>query len=366
MLRSTLEFRMELYPDEERMCRDLYYLDKSRLRILASGLHACRLDHREILVVELVSVAMTFRYLFRAIYAICQRILLEPAVICTEPHGTALDGGTLLVLHEVDNRDRGGRVDFRGYSILETEHVPGKLDNCHLHTETDTEKRHIVLPRIPDRNYLSLKATLTESWRNKDSVHVPEFLLSIVIIEILTVYAVDIDLAFIGGSGMHKRLEYRLVGILKFNIFPDKGDVHTALGMEQFVKELVPLCKIRLRKRLQPEMVEDKLIEFFRLHVQRHRIYGLSIHGLYDMPRLHIAEQGYLAADFRGKPVFRTADYDIRLDSVLLEHLNGMLCRLGLEFLCGTQIRHEGKVYCHAVLLGKFPLELTHGLYERL
>ena len=43
-----------------------------------------------------------------------------------------------------------------------------------------------------------------------------------------------------------------------------------------------------------------------------------------------------------------------------------MLSRLGLEFLGSAEVRDECQMDCEAVLLGKFPLELTDSLHERL
>ena len=63
--------------------------------------------------------------------------------------------------------------------------------------------------------------------------------------------------------------------------------------------------------------------------------------------------------------MFRTADKYVRLHSVLLQQLDRMLGRLGLELFGRTQIRHESQVYHQTVLIRQFPLKLTHGLDER-
>ena len=61
-----------------------------------------------------------------------------------------------------------------------------------------------------------------------------------------------------------------------------------------------------------------------------------------------------------------SAYYDIRLDTALLELLDRMLRRFGLEFLRGAQIRHQSQMNGHAVLLRKLPLKLADGFHERL
>ena len=165
---------------------------------------------------------------------------------------------------------------------------------------------------------------------------------------------------------MDERLEDRLVCILKLHILAHESDVHLRLRVEELVQKLVPFSEVRLRKILDAEMIQHKLVELLRLHVERHGVYRRRVHRLNHMTGLHIAEESHLPADFRGKLVFRAADNDVRLHTVLLKHLHRMLRRLGLKLLGCAQVRHESQVDGHAVLLRKLPLKLAHRLDERL
>ena len=59
------------------------------------------------------------------------------------------------------------------------------------------------------------------------------------------------------------------------------------------------------------------------------------------------------------------ADQYVRLYSVLLQELDRVLGRLRLQLLGRTQVGHQGQVNHQAVLVGKLPLQLPHGLDER-
>ena len=56
----------------------------------------------------------------------------------------------------------------------------------------------------------------------------------------------------------------------------------------------------------------------------------------------------------------------LTLDARRLERLDGMLGRLGLQFLGGPQVRHQRQVDAHQVLFGHLPLELPDRLDEGL
>ena len=84
------------------------------------------------------------------------------------------------------------------------------------------------------------------------------------------------------------------------------------------------------------------------------------------MARLDVAEKGDLAPEFRSQFHLCAADYDVRMDTGLLEHLDGVLRRLCLEFLRRAQVRYQSQVYADEILVRQLPLKLTDRLHERL
>ncbi len=67
-----------------------------------------------------------------------------------------------------------GIAKLRTVRILKTEHIPCKLDYRKLHTEAESEKRHIVPSGVFDRPDLPIDPALAKSARNKDSVEPSE------------------------------------------------------------------------------------------------------------------------------------------------------------------------------------------------
>ena len=64
--------------------------------------------------------------------------------------------------------------------------------------------------------------------------------------------------------------------------------------------------------------------------------------------------------------MLRAADKDIRPDSHSLQVLDAGLGRLGLQFPGSFQVRDQGDMDQHGILMSYFMLELTDGLQEGL
>ena len=69
--------------------------------------------------------------------------------------------------------------------ILIAEHVAGKFDNHHLHTEADTECRNIMLTGVLSCDYLALYASVAEAWTDEDSILTCEFLSYVLLCDVL-------------------------------------------------------------------------------------------------------------------------------------------------------------------------------------
>ena len=172
VFRRTLEFRMELYSYEERMGRDLDNLHKACLRIASGSLHPGLLDYGQVIVVELVSVSVSFGNQFLAVYPVCERTFLYLAVVCSKTHRAPFDSSALLVFHQVYYRGGCSRIHLCGNGILESEDIAGELHDAHLHPQTYAEERHIVLPCIPDGNDLAFETSLSESRSHEYCIHI--------------------------------------------------------------------------------------------------------------------------------------------------------------------------------------------------
>ena len=176
---------------------------------------------------------------------------------------------------------------------------------------------------------------------------------------------VDIDLAVIGHSGVHEGLLDGFICVLKFDILAHKGYIHLLFGVAQFCKECLEPPQLGLAG-FERQMVADHTIESLRLHIQRHLVDAPGVDALDYVAGLDVAEEGHLAADLRREFLLRAADYNVGMDSGLLQCLDGVLSGFGLEFSGRRQIRDQSEVYAHQVLFWHLPLELTDCLEEGL
>ena len=165
---------------------------------------------------------------------------------------------------------------------------------------------------------------------------------------------------------MDERLEDGLIRVLKLDILADKCDIYLMLRMIQSIQETLELCKIRLRKIFDMEMIQNHLIETLPFHVHRNLVNGRSVDGLDHVARLYVTEQSHLSSDIGSKFLFSTANDNVRMYTGLLKHLYRVLCRLGFQLLGCSQVRHQCKVDACEVLLRKLPLQLSDSLKERL
>ena len=131
---------MELGADEPTVAGDFDNLHQVALGIHANALHAVFLVFVFIKVIELISVAMAFADLWRAVDLGHTAAFTQVAVVGTQSHGATQVGNGLLLLHHVDDIVRSiGHLARVG--VFVTQHVAGKLDDHHLHAEANAKGR---------------------------------------------------------------------------------------------------------------------------------------------------------------------------------------------------------------------------------
>ena len=167
---SARIFRMELSADIPFLVGNLDNLDKVGLRVATCTLHAMSLIFVDILVVELIAVAMALADLTAAIYLCYTAISQEVALICAKAHRTAHIGDVFLFFHDVD--DIVGRVliHLATVGIGQMEHIARELNDHNLHAEADAEGRHVVLSAVLSCQYLSFYASCAEPRADDDAV----------------------------------------------------------------------------------------------------------------------------------------------------------------------------------------------------
>src|SRR5579864_3875564 len=163
------ELRVELRSDEERMLRQLDYLDQLIDRTPGEH-HAFLLQGFEVIVVELVAMTVPLHNGVSAVYAMCLSAGLEQAFLGAEAHGAAHVGLIAALLDcaatvapfcdETDDRVGGAAFELGAMGALESSDVAGVLDDCHLQTQAQAEIRDAVFACITGGGDLALDAAL--------------------------------------------------------------------------------------------------------------------------------------------------------------------------------------------------------------
>ena len=171
-------------------------------------MHTVLLVFLYILVVELVAVTVTLLYFLCVVDSLCATVLAKYALIGSESHGATHVRDILLILHDVDDIVWSVLVHFARVGILIAEHVTGKLDYHHLHTQADTECRNVMLTSILSCDYLALYASVAESRADEDAILTCEFLSYVLLCDKFGVDVCDNRLAVVIHTCMEQRLAY--------------------------------------------------------------------------------------------------------------------------------------------------------------
>ena len=164
---------MVLYADEPRMVLHFDHFDQIGVRIDADRFQAGPNELVEVVVVELVAVAMTLDDVLAAVCRIGLRSFLEGARIASQTHRASFLGNSLLLLHQVDDRMRGAG-HFGRVGVFVAQHVTGELDHAALHAETDAEKRDFLFAGVPYGQYFALDAPVSEPRSHQNAAHALE------------------------------------------------------------------------------------------------------------------------------------------------------------------------------------------------
>src|SRR3972149_7089219 len=149
---------------------DFYYLNEIFLRIQAAYDHSCLYEIIPVEIIEFISVTMAFTYPGALISLTGSRVRHKDAGICTKTHCPALIL-SFLVRHYMYYRMSGFLIELSAVSLIESCHMPCKFNDRALHTETYSEKRYFMLPRILNCSYFPLNTPVAESSLNNSNLH---------------------------------------------------------------------------------------------------------------------------------------------------------------------------------------------------
>src|SRR5262249_58896902 len=189
--------------------------------------------------------------------------------IGAKPHGAAeiaVDTARLefVALHPLGHQTDhwfGGRTEFGRVCLFDAAEVARRFDDGHLHSEANSEIRHLALARELYRPDFSLAAALAEAARDQNAVHVLEKRRRIFAFEHLGFDPIEIDADLVGDAAVGERLDQRLIGVLEAGIFADDGNRHIAFGIADALVDQPPAREIGLALGLDSEGREHLAVE---------------------------------------------------------------------------------------------------------
>src|ERR1019366_1505344 len=226
----------------------------------------------------------------------------------------------------------------------------------------------MLLARVLDRLQHAFNAALTESTGHEQSVVVFQlcFVTLVGFVGSLQAFGFDptyFQLQVMGQSAMYQRFLQRLVTVLILHVLSYNADSNHILRVVDAVYQLVPLRKVAIF-RFQFEAAQDQRVHLFMRETHRYFVDGGNVlrrdHGFF----FDVAEQGNLRLDLLRKVTVGAAEQNIRLNSDAEQFFNGVLGRLGLQFLGRGDKRHQRHVYEQRVVAAQFLPHLADGFDE--
>src|SRR5579872_428104 len=224
---------MSLRPDEPRMnaLRQLDDLDERRAaqNVMSRKDHAMLFEDCFILIVELVTMAVTFADLERTVRPRCERTRFENAIVGAETHRPAFEIEIPLFGQEVDDVVCRRFVDFGCHRVLETTNVARELDARQLHPVADTEEWNLIFASVLDRAQLSFHAARPEAGRYQDPFGTVEYAEAL-FFDRLRIDTNDLDRGIVIDAGVIERFVDRNVRVLELDVFTDECDTQAVRG----------------------------------------------------------------------------------------------------------------------------------------
>src|SRR5579859_2811544 len=367
--RLRLELGMKLAAEEEWMIRNLHNLYIGRVRSRPGEPQATACQQSLIFTVEFVSMPMAFADLRRCISFGRQGAGLQDALPGAQSHGAAhlFDAEQLTQL--IDHAMLGRRIELAGVGRLQSADVARKLDASRLHTQADPEVGNLEFASIANGIEHSLDAPLAESARHQDSVKASQLLLVGLIARLFRFEALGFDpgnfeFEVMRQSAVNQSFLQGLVTIFIFDILTHDRDGDAVLGVVGPMHQIFPLIDLGFGrfqvKILQCQRVDALLGKDQRNFIDRSNILGGNYRTL-----LHVAEGGNLRLHLLGQIAVGAAEQDVGLDPDAKQFLDGMLGRLGLQLLRGSDPGHQRGVDKDCIFAPQLLPHLANGLQER-
>ena len=227
----------------------------------------------------------------------------------------------------------------------------------------------MLLARVLDRLQHAFNAAFAESAGHEQSVVLFQLRFITLIgfvrgFQTLGFNPIQFQLQVVRQRAVHQRLFQRLIGILILHVLADNADSDHILRVVDAVHQVVPLRKITILG-LEFQTAQHQRIHLFMRETHRHLVNGCDVlrrdHRLF----FNVTEQRDLRLDLFRKKAIGAAQQNVRLNSGAEQLFDGVLGRLGLQFLRRGDKRHQRHVDEQSVIAPQFLPHLADRLDER-
>ena len=237
---------MELSGDKPAVCGIFHDLDKSAVRRQAGKAQSLFAKLLTEIVVQFVSVAVALVNSLLAVELIGLALLIKGAGVLAEAHRAALGGDALLLGHKVDDGVQRAARKLGRVCVRPADDIAGKFDDRYLHTQTDAQIRNILFSCVAGGKYHALDAAVAEAAGDENAFAVAQYIIYILLCQLLGVDPFNIAHGIVCRSGMEKRFRDGQISVMKLNVFADERYADMALCRLYAAHHRSPLGKIGL------------------------------------------------------------------------------------------------------------------------
>jgi hypothetical protein len=148
-------------------------------------------------------------------------------------------------------------------------------------------------------------------------------------------------------AGVAQRLGHREVGVLELDVLADERDADRLDGGVGVGDDVLPLAEVG-GLGLEPERVDDELVDALLVVPDRHLVDVVDVLGRHDGVDRQRREERDLAADVERQRRLAAAEQHVGLDADAAQLVDRVLRRLGLELAGVADVGHEREVDEHA------------------
>ena len=193
------------------------------------------------------------------------------------------------------------------------------------------------------REDLALQGALAKAAGNQDARSIAQDLGDVLLVEALAVDQLHVHVAIVEHTRMVQGLDNRQVGIGQLRVLAHDGNLHLVgmmVGVVLLAQELVPLAHVALA-RVQTQALANAQVKVLLSKQLRNIVDARAVLVGKDAVGVDIAEACDLAADGVVDMVVGAQHDNVGLDAKAAELLDGMLRRLGLDLVGGSDIGNE-------------------------